>query len=235
MSASIIPHSLKSSSKNDIFLRINGDIIFCDCICPKAAVSLNMSRFDFKEVNSNFWKDFEKLFGENGACGGCWCQWLRVPKGGKLWEETKGAKARQMTKNLFRSNEISGLLAYDGARPVGWCSYGPRSVFPHLDRMKAYLRDDDLDHDRLWCINCFFIDRRYRKQGLSQLMLRAALGFMKDKGIELVEAYPTVLTKEGKRLPAAFSFTGPMKIFEREGFELVQRLSHSRPLMEKKL
>jgi len=194
-----------------------------------------MSRFDFKEVDSNFWNDFEKLFGENGACGGCWCQWFRVPQGGKLWEETKGAKAKQMMKDLFRSNQISGLLAYDGSRPVGWCSYGPRSHFPHIDRMKAYRRDENLDFDRLWCINCFFVDRGYRKQGLSQLMLQAALGFMKKRGIERVEAYPTTLTKDGQRLPPAFSYTGPMKIFEREGFELVQRISHSRPLMQKKL
>ena len=26
------------------------------------------------------WKDFELLFGERGACGGCWCMWWRLGK-----------------------------------------------------------------------------------------------------------------------------------------------------------
>jgi len=194
-----------------------------------------MAKFSFKEVGPELWKDFELLFGKNGACGGCWCQYYRLPQGGKLWQTTKGAKARRLMKGLFERNEVTGLLAFDGTRPVGWCSYGPRSAFPRLDRMKAYQRDDALDANRLWCINCFFIVKEYRNQGLARLMLKATLKFLKKRKIELVEAYPTPLSLEGKKQPPAFSWTGPMKIFEEEGFELIQRLSHSRPLMQKML
>jgi GNAT superfamily N-acetyltransferase len=191
-----------------------------------------MPGFTFKEVSSKLWDDFEKLFGENGACGGCWCQWWRLPRGGKLWDETKGARAKRMMKKLFTSNEITGLLAYDGGKPVGWCSFGPRSVFPRTERSRAYRREDT---DGVWSINCFFIDRRYRRQGLARGMLRAALKFMKRRKVTIIEAYPVTLTKDGRQLPAAFSYTGPLNIFEDEGFEIIQQVSPSRPLVRKTL
>jgi GNAT superfamily N-acetyltransferase len=191
-----------------------------------------MRRFTCKEISPRSWPDFERLFGENGACGGCWCQWWRLPRGGKLWDETKGARAKRMTKKLIADGKMTGLLAYDGDKAVGWCSYGPRTAFPRIDRSKAYARDDI---DGVWSINCFFIDRNYRRQGMAREMLRAAIRFMKRRKVKTAEAYPVTLTKDGKQLPPAFSYTGPLKIFEDEGFEIIQRLSPSRPLVRKKL
>ena len=26
------------------------------------------------------WADLERLFGANGACGGCWCMWWRLKR-----------------------------------------------------------------------------------------------------------------------------------------------------------
>ncbi len=191
-----------------------------------------MAKFTCKEVSPELWADFERLFGDNGACAGCWCQWWRIPRGGKLWEETKGARAKRMMKKLFAEGEITGLLAYEGDKAVGWCSYGPRAVYPRMERVRAYARDDI---DEVWSINCFFIDRKYRRQGLAREMLRAAIRFMKKRNVKIAEGYPVTLTKDGKQLPAAFSYTGPLKIFEDEGFEIIQRLSPSRPLVRKKL
>ena len=188
--------------------------------------------YTFREVSAEMWSDFETLFGDNGACGGCLCQWWRVPQGGKLWEETKGAKAKRMMKKLFLSNQITGLMAYDGARAIGWCSYGPREVFPRLNRSKAYMREDI---EGVWSINCFFIDRHYRRKGLARLMLKAAVKFIKKSRIKTIEAYPVTLTKDGQRLPAAFSYTGPLQIFIDEGFEIIQQLSPSRPVVRKSL
>jgi len=191
-----------------------------------------MSTFTFKEVSVDLWPDLERLFGENGACGGCWCQVWRIPRGGKLWDETKGAKAKKMMKALFKSGDITGLLAYDGEKPAGWCSYGPRTVFPRVETAKAYRRDDVAG---VWSINCFFIDKNYRRIGLSKLMLEAALKFLRKRKVKIVEGYPVPLTKDGKQLPPAFTYQGPLKIFEEAGFEIVQRLSYSRPLVRKTL
>lgn len=191
-----------------------------------------MARFTFKEICADLWPDFEALFGAKGACGGCWCQSWRVLQGGKLWEETKGEKAHQLTRSLILTGRMTGLLAYDGDKPVGWCSYGPRVVFPRLERVKAYRRDDT---EGIWSITCFFIPKEYRHKNLARQMLGAALRFMKKRHVRIVEAYPVPPTLDGTKLPGAFVWTGPLAIFEKAGFEIVQRISHSRPLVRLQL
>ena len=32
----------------------------------------------FKALTIDSWNDFERLFGERGACGGCWCMYWRL-------------------------------------------------------------------------------------------------------------------------------------------------------------
>src|SRR5262249_49234892 len=39
-----------------------------------------------KEYAPSLWPALEELFGENGACGGCWCMVWRVQKG-ERWDE----------------------------------------------------------------------------------------------------------------------------------------------------
>jgi hypothetical protein len=46
---------------------------------------------EFHPVTSNRWPDFEALFGENGACGGCWCMLWRLTR--KEFEQQKGKTA----------------------------------------------------------------------------------------------------------------------------------------------
>ncbi len=77
----------------------------------------------FEELRPEHWSALEELFGENGACGGCWCQWWRVERGGRLWEETKGERARSRMKELVETGKALGILSFDDKRPVGWCSF----------------------------------------------------------------------------------------------------------------
>jgi hypothetical protein len=37
-----------------------------------------------KELNPKLWGDLERLFGEKGAWGGCWCMYLRIEQGGPV-------------------------------------------------------------------------------------------------------------------------------------------------------
>jgi GNAT superfamily N-acetyltransferase len=135
-------------------------------------------------------------------------------------------------KKLATTGKALGLMAFDGKEPVGWCSFGPRADFPRLDTVKAYRRDDT---QGIWCINCFFIDRSYRGQGIARGLLDAAIRAMKKRKVKTIEAYPVTATKDGKKLAAAFSWTGPLRIFEEKGFREVQRLAPSKPLVRLQL
>ncbi|MCP4604686.1 MAG: GNAT family N-acetyltransferase [Proteobacteria bacterium] len=182
----------------------------------------------YEELKSHLWPNFEALFGAKGACGGCWCQWWRVERGGKLWEETKGEKARERMKALVLSDAAMGILAFDEDTPVGWCSFGPRSDFPRLETVKAYRRDDTADE---WCVNCFFIERGYRGKGIARGLLDSAIKAVWRHGADTIEAYPVTTAGDGKKLAPAFSWTGPLRIFEERGFKEIQRLAPTKPLV----
>lgn len=181
-----------------------------------------------RELTPDLWPAVEELFGPRGACGGCWCMWWRVERGGKLWEETRGEPARRAFRELVSSGKARGILAFAGGRPLGWCAYGPRAEFPRTERVRAYRRDDTAG---VWSVNCFYIARQHRGRGVARALLRAAVDACRRQGAAVVEGYPVTETADGQRLAAAFAWTGPLAIFEEAGFEVVQVDPPGRPLV----
>ena len=37
-------------------------------------------KIEFHPATPDRWTDVEKLFGQRGACGGCWCMTWRLPR-----------------------------------------------------------------------------------------------------------------------------------------------------------
>ncbi|MHC9541501.1 MAG: N-acetyltransferase family protein [Vulcanimicrobiota bacterium] len=169
-----------------------------------------------KELCPELWPDLESLFGRNGACGGCWCMYWRIQKGVK-WEAVKGAPNKEQLKQSVLAGRIYGILAYHGTEPVGWCTFGPRLEFPRLDRSPSLKCDDAA---LVWSVPCFFVKSRFRGKGAGRALLRHAIQAMMDKGAKIAEGYPSKPGKDGKYI-SAFSWTGTISLFEKEGFEIV--------------
>ena len=176
------------------------------------------------------WPHLARLFGDNGACGGCWCMWWRVPRGGKLWEEAKGKKNRDTFRRLVKARKVHGVLAFVGKEPVGWCSFGPRGDFPRLETVKALRRDFD---EGTWSIVCFFIPARWRGKGVASRLLEAATNRARELGARVIEGYPIVPKEDSGPVPAAFAWTGVPVLFERAGFEELERPGAARPIYVK--
>lgn len=173
------------------------------------------------------WPHLTRLFGANGACGGCWCMWWRVPRGGKLWEEAKGRKNREAFRRLVKAGQVHGVLAFAGDEPVGWCSFGPRADFPRADTVKA-LRHDFAEGT--WAVVCFYIPARWRGQGVASRLLAAATERAFALGARVVEGYPVVPRDDTKPVPAVFAWTGVPTLFERAGYEELERPGATRPI-----
>ncbi len=93
------------------------------------------SKFNFYPVTKENWKDFENLFGEKGACAGCWCMYWRLRR--KEYDSLRGAGTKKKMKSLVNNGTIPGILAYDNDKPVGWCSVAPREDFPVLGKFQS--------------------------------------------------------------------------------------------------
>jgi GNAT superfamily N-acetyltransferase len=179
---------------------------------------------EFHPLTSNRWKDFERLFGERGACGGCWCMFWRIKRSD--FDRQKGEGNRKAMKAIVNSGEVPGILAYEGKKAVGWCSVAPRPTFPVLNRSRILKEIDDTP---VWSVVCFFIDKGYRNKGLSVRLLQAAAEYIKQKGGAVLEGYP-VEPRKGI-MPAAFAWTGLASAFKKAGFLEVARRSETRPIM----
>lgn len=80
-----------------------------------------------------------------------------------------------------------GLLALDDEKAVGWCQLTPRDALPALDRTWRLRRVDD---SPVWSISCFYIRKGYRRQGVTSVLITAALETARRSGAVAVEAYP---------------------------------------------
>jgi len=184
----------------------------------------HISNLDFFPLTSDRWDDFTQLFGERGACGGCWCMWMRLTR--SVFEQQKGELNKNAIKEFVDSGNIPGLLAYQNDEPIGWISVAPREEFSVLQRSRIL---KPLDDKPVWSVACFFIDKKYRNQGLSVRLLHAAIEYVKQEGGEIVEGYPVEPKKD--RMPAAFAWTGLASAFLAAGFSEKVRRSETRPIM----
>jgi GNAT superfamily N-acetyltransferase len=176
------------------------------------------------------WPLIESLFGLNGACGGCWCMYWHIPRGGKAWQEAKGEPNRAAFKELIESGDVHGILAMAGDTPIGWCAFGPAHSFPKLMRSRALARPRT---DRTWSVVCFYIPAKYRRRGLAGKLLAAATERAFALGASEVEGFPAVPKSEEALLPGAFAYTGVPRMFRRGGFKLVPRAEGTRPIYVK--
>jgi GNAT superfamily N-acetyltransferase len=145
----------------------------------------------------------------------------------KEFDAGKGDGNRQAMKALVDGGTVPGILAYAGDEPIGWCSVSPRQQFPSLANSRIFKPVDD---EPVWSVTCLFVHRKFRNQGVSVGLLRAAAAHVKRCDGRIVEGY-AVEPKSDKLIPAAFAWNGTAAAYEKAGFAEVLRRSETRPIM----
>jgi GNAT superfamily N-acetyltransferase len=136
----------------------------------------------------------------------------------------QSAKASRVAalERLVRNGEPTGVLAYLDGTPVGWCSVAPRESYQGLERYRALARIDD---QPVWAVVCFFVDRRFRRRGLTLALLKAAAAYAHSAGAKIVEGYPV---SPGARL---YTYMGSPSTFRSAGFRDVTPPGATRSFM----
>ncbi len=182
-----------------------------------------LKRLAVYALDKSRWNDFEKLLGERGACGGCWCMTWRLKSSD--FEKMKGEVNKKAMFNLTKKGEPTGVIGYLDNTPVAWCALAPREKFLRLENSKVLKR---VDEQPVWSLTCFFIDKKFKRQGLSLEMIKAVITYCKKQKIKIIESYPT---EPNTKLPDAFVWTGIASVFEKAGFEVAARHLGTRPVM----
>jgi GNAT superfamily N-acetyltransferase len=173
-----------------------------------------------RPLTPDLWPALEDLFGENGACNGCWCMYGRI---GSSYRKRSREENKAEFREIVERGPPPGLLAFDGAMAVGWCQLTPRDAVPWLDRTWRLKRVDDVP---VWSLSCLYVRKGHRRQGVTSALIAAALKAAKHANAPALEVYPL----DADVSPSA-SGTGFASTFARAGFETVARRAPPRPIM----
>jgi GNAT superfamily N-acetyltransferase len=152
----------------------------------------------------------------NGVWGGCWCTLFHTMEAEKT-HTVEGNRA--LKEQLVKEGRAHAALVFDGEVAVGWCEYGPPKELPNINHRKQY--EAGLVEPPDYRLTCFFVDKRYRRQGVSAVALHGALDLIAQAGGGVVEAYPQ--DTAGKQITASFLYSVTRSLFEQAGF------TYSRP------
>lgn len=184
-----------------------------------------LSQLTFEPLSRDNWSKFVQLFGEKGACGSCWCMYYRLKK--QDFQEGKHNDGnKNAMKTLVWENRPTGILGFYEGQPIAWCAFAPREDYIKLENSHVHKR---IDNQPVWSIPCFFIDKNFRRQGVSVELLKEVIKYAGKEGIKVIEAYPTIPTQE--KLPDSFAWIGLYKSFEQAGFKIVDQTSKNRPMV----
>ena len=184
-----------------------------------------INQLTFEPLSRGNWNKFVQLFGDKGACGNCWCMSFRLTKN-EFEEGKQNGGNKNAMKEIVFAERPTGMLGFYGELPIAWCAFAPREEFIKIENSRVHKRIDD---KTVWSIPCFFIDKKFRKLGVSIELLKAVIKYARKKKIKIIEAYPTIPTQE--KLPDAFGWIGLYKSFEQAGFKIVDRTSKNRPMV----
>jgi ribosomal protein S18 acetylase RimI-like enzyme len=180
--------------------------------------------------------DLAALFNQGGDPKWCWCAYYRLR--GVDFSSGSAQRNRRVLDGAVASTAVEGrnpgLVAYRDGVAVGWVSIGPRHDYERLRHSKALA---PVDERPVWSIVCFVVARSARGEGIATALLDAAVDYAREHGATLLEAYP--IETDGQRVSSALVYKGTLGMFERAGFEVVERrrnaASTPRPIVRRSI
>lgn len=145
-------------------------------------------------------EDLSFLFGTRGPAHRCQCQRYRLAPGESFAGtpvQQRRARLAEQTGCADPSAATSGLLAWLGQEPVGWCAVGPRRDLSGLVRVFTVPwkdRQEDRSDPGVWAVTCVFVRVGHRRRGIGSALVAATVAHARAGGAAAVEGYPITTT-----------------------------------------
>ncbi|GAA1634481.1 GNAT family N-acetyltransferase [Nonomuraea maheshkhaliensis] len=195
---------------------------------------IEAGRLTVVPANEASWEDLDAIFDANDARR-CRCQRFKVA--GWFWRDTTLEERAAMLRAQTACDEpdapvTSGLVAYVDGEPAGWVAVEPRTAYVKLrtSRIPWAGRNEDRDDDDVWAVTCLVVRRAYRGRGLTYPLVRATVGFARERGARALEAYP-MITRAGKEITWGELHVGARQVFEEAGFAEITHPTARRVVM----
>ena len=187
-----------------------------------------MAQIEILPASADRFNDVEHALTGGGDGGSCWCQWWMLRA--KDFDATTNEERRALLRDDVTASPASGLVVYVDGTPAGWVKVSPRPQQPRLARTRNFqLSPEPFDDPTVWAITCFVVRREYRRHGLSERLLDAAVDHARTHGARIVEGYP--VDTDATRASSNSLFHGALSTFLGAGFVEVARPTPSRPIV----
>jgi hypothetical protein len=199
-------------------------------------VVADASSIDVVLANEATWVDIEAVVGKARSWDRpCFCQRFKlgVPGFQATTIDERAQLLREQTDCGFPdSDSTSGLLAYVGGEPAGWCCVEPRPALPLIPEQRTWRkrRGQDLTDDRVWVAACFVTRTPFRYAGVSRTLAKAAVEFARARGACAVEGYAMV-TQPGVEITWGELHVGSRSIFADAGMRQIAAPTKRRVVM----
>lgn len=182
-------------------------------------------------ANEATWEDLQKIFGKRGFASRCRCQRYKIRDfcWSSVSDEERVFRQHEQTGCGDPASSTSGLVAYLGGEPAGWCAVEPRTAYERLryNRVPWTGRNEDKADGTVWAVTCFFTRVGYRKRGIASALARATVDFAGERGARAVEGYPM----SAKNVIVDELHVGTERMFLDAGYREVSRPSQRRVVM----
>jgi ribosomal protein S18 acetylase RimI-like enzyme len=154
----------------------------------------------------------------------CYCRYWHFAGTTNAWLDRcahrPGENRAEMSRALeTRNDEMSGIVALEQERAIGWMKVTPASVVPKLYAQRLYRGLSCFNGDRhgIFTIGCILVDPERRRSRVAESMLDRAVTTARERGGRALEAFP----RRADDIADAQAWTGPFSLYTHAGFRVV--------------
>ena len=178
--------------------------------------------------------DAEHALTGGGDGRSCQCQWWMMPNA-EFQRNSPDERRALLREELGAAAPPPALIAYVDGEAAGWVRVGPRASQLRLARTRdiAGATPVPFDDPGVWAVTCFVVRREHRGEGLTPLLLAAAVEHAREHGARMLEAYPYDTAAAKKHTNELYR--GILSVFQAAGFREVARPKPDRAIVSLEL
>ena len=150
-------------------------------------------------------------FTDHEEWSACYCLESHLVKEEEEKYEGKEAR-REKAKELIEHGILNGYLIYDEEKIIGWCNCDDKMNYcPIVSNDEFNTGINEMG--KIKAVYCIDIAPDYRGKGIADFIIDKVLEDARKEGYSYVEAYPF------SDKSFAYQYHGPIRLYEKHGFE----------------